>query len=298
MNEATRCGFIALVGRPNVGKSTLLNHLIGQKISITSRKPQTTRHSLLGIKTSGSVQAIYVDTPGIHRAERRALGRYLNREALGVLGGVDVVVCMLDRLTVTEDDDAVIRRALEGSCSIICVINKIDRLSDKELLLPFIAELAERYGFDDIVPVSALRGTNLDRLEQRLYEALPTGLHLFPEDQLTDRSERFLAAEIIREKLVRRLGHELPYQSTVVIDAFEDRPGLVCIQATIYVERSSQKGIVIGKRGTRLKSIGQDARRDIEMLLERKVMLELWVKVKSGWSDDDALLESLGYTQS
>ena len=291
-----RCGFVGLVGRPNVGKSTLLNHLIGQKISITSRKPQTTHHALLGIKTESDVQAIYVDTPGIHRADGKALGRYLNREALGVLGSVDVVACLLDRIGVREEDEIVIRHALQASQRVICVINKIDRLSEKKLLLPFIEELDQRYAFADIVPVSALYGTNLDRLQQCIFETLPLGVHLFPEDQVTDRSERFLAAEMIREKLIRRLGRELPYQSTVVIESYEEAQRLVRIHAIIYVERSSQKGIVIGKGGARLKAIGQDARRDIEKLVDTKVMLHLWVKVKSGWSQSEGMLKSLGYS--
>ena len=192
--------------------------------------------------------------------------------------------------------EMVIQHAFRGSQRVICVINKIDRLSDKNLLLPFIEELDERYAFADIVPVSALRGTNLDRLEQCLFETLPLGVHLFPEDQVTDRSERFLAAEIVREKLIRRLGHELPYQSTVVIEDFDATPTLVRIHAVIYVERSTQKGIVIGKGGSRLKAIGQDARRDIERLVDTKVMLHLWVKVKSGWSQDEGTLKSLGYS--
>lgn len=295
MSES-RCGFVGLVGRPNVGKSTLLNHLIGQKISITSRKPQTTHHALLGIKTEPDVQAIYVDTPGIHRADGKALGRYLNREALGVLGSVDVVACLLDRIGLREEDEIVIRHALQASQRVICVINKIDRLSEKKLLLPFIEELDERYAFADIVPVSALHGTNLDRLQQCIFETLPLGVHLFPEDQVTDRSERFLAAEIIREKLIRRLGRELPYQSTVVIESYEEAQRLVRIHAIIYVERSTQKGIVIGKGGARLKAIGQDARRDIEKLVDTKVMLHLWVKVKSGWSQSEGMLKSLGYS--
>ncbi len=295
MSES-RCGFVGLVGRPNVGKSTLLNHLIGQKISITSRKPQTTHHALLGIKTESDVQAIYVDTPGIHRADGKALGRYLNREALGVLGSVDVVACLLDRIGVREEDEIVIRHALQASQRVICVINKIDRLSEKKLLLPFIEELDQRYAFADIVPVSALHGTNLDGLQQCIFETLPLGVHLFPEDQVTDRSERFLAAEMIREKLIRRLGRELPYQSTVVIESYEEAQRLVRIHAIIYVERSSQKGIVIGKGGARLKAIGQDARRDIEKLVDTKVMLHLWVKVKSGWSQSEGMLKSLGYS--
>ncbi|MEE9255365.1 MAG: GTPase Era [Pseudomonadales bacterium] len=295
MSDGLRCGFVALVGRPNVGKSTLLNHLIGQKISITSRKPQTTRHALLGIKTEGEVQALYVDTPGMHRSASGALGRYMNREAIGALGGVDVVACLVDRLVVNEDDELVISRAFEASERVICVINKIDRLPDKKLLLPFIEMLDGRYQFTEIVPVSALKGTNLDRLEQCIFETLPPAVHQFPEDQITDRSQRFLVAEIIREKLTRRLGKELPYQSTVVIESYEEGPLLVDIDAVVYVERDTQKGIVIGKGGARLKGIGRDARRDIERVLGRKVMLNLWVKVNAGWSASEGTLGSLGY---
>lgn len=293
--DSSRCGFVALVGRPNVGKSTLLNHLIGQKISITSRKPQTTRHVLLGIKTMSSVQAIYVDTPGIHRAERDALGKYMNREAIGALAGVDVVACLVDRLALGAEDQQVIAHAFDACSQVICVINKIDRLGDKKLLLPFIEELSERYPFAAVVPISALKGTNLDRLEHCIFNALPQAVHLFPQHQITDRSERFLAGEIIREKLTRRLGKELPYQSAVVIEAYEETPQLVHIDAVVYVERDTQKGIVIGKGGARLKAIGQDARSDIESMLGRKVMLNLWVKVKSGWSASEEALGSLGY---
>lgn len=295
MSDGSRCGLVALVGRPNVGKSTLLNHLIGQKISITSRKPQTTRHVLLGIKTENQVQAVYVDTPGIQRSERGALGRYMNREAIGALAGVDVVACLVDRLVLNEADELVISHAFEASEQVICVINKIDRLTDKKRLLPFIDQISRRYQFADIVPISALKGTNLDRLEQRILETLPLAPHLFPEDQITDRSERFLVAEIIREKLTRRLGKELPYQCTVVIESYEEGAQMLDIDAVVYVERETQKGIVIGKGGARLKSIGQDARHDIESMVGRKVMLNLWVKVKAGWSSSARTLGSFGY---
>jgi GTP-binding protein Era len=295
MTAATRCGYVALVGRPNVGKSTLLNHLLGQKLSITSRKPQTTRHQVLGIKTSDDTQILFVDTPGMHGGEQRALNRYMNRAAGAALAGVDVVVMVVDRDEWHEDDDRVLQRAAAAGAPVILAINKVDRLEDKSLLLPLIESLAKRGDFAALVPVSALRAKNLEQLEMEVRSRLPEGPFLFEEDAFTDRSARFLAAEIVREKLMRQLGDELPYAATVEIEEFGEDGGVVHIAALILVEREGQKRIVIGSGGSRLRSIGSEARQDLERLLDQKVMLRLWVKVRSGWADDERALRSLGY---
>ena len=290
-----RCGYVALVGRPNVGKSTLLNHLLGQKISITSRKPQTTRHQILGIKTTASAQVIYVDTPGIHLHGKRAMNRYMNRAAISALEGVHVALFLIEALRWTEEDDLVLKHLVQSQVPVILVVNKVDKLDDKEALLPYLQQMAGKYDFRHIIPVSALKGTSLDVLESHIQEFLDVSPPYFPEDQVTDRSLRFMVAEIVREKLMRRLGQELPYDSTVEIERFKEDKGLVKIHAVIWVERKNQKAIIIGKGGERIKAIGEEARHDIEKLVEKKVFLELWVKVKEGWSDDERALQSLGY---
>ena len=295
MNDAYRCGLVALVGRPNVGKSTLLNHLLGQKISITSRKPQTTRHRITGILSRENGQLIFVDTPGIHDSGGNALNRYMNKTALASLSDVDVVVMVIEALCWTEQDEQIISALQNISVPVILALNKLDSVSEKQQLLPFIAELSERKVFAEIVPLSALRNDNLETLEAEIRVLLPDSSPMFPEDQITDRSVRFLVAEIIREKLTRQLGQELPYASTVMIEEFEETDKLVRISAAILVERSGQKAIVIGKGGERMKKIGQAARIDIERLLDARVHLNLWVKVRSGWSDDQRALNSLGY---
>lgn len=291
----TRCGYAAIVGRPNVGKSTLLNHLIQQKISITSRKPQTTRQNVTGVKTQGDVQIIFVDTPGMHRKQTKAINRYMNRVATSATLDVDVVLFVVDRTVWTTDDDNVVERLQQSKVPVILVVNKMDCQEDKTALIPHLAHLQERLNPAEIIPVSALRGHNLDRLEEQIVKRLPVGIHLFPEDQITDKSSRFLAAELIREKITRQLGAELPYQIAVEIDQFIDENTLITIAATILVERDGQKRILIGEGGTRLKSIGTAARLDMETLFDAKVMLKLWVKVKAGWSDDDRALRSLGF---
>ncbi len=295
MSDLERCGFVALVGRPNVGKSTLLNHLIGQKLSITSRKPQTTRHRVLGIKTEDAVQIIYVDTPGLHRDEPRAINRYMNRAADSALRDVDLVLFLVDGLKWTDEDEWVLDKLRGLGVPVILVINKIDKIPDKGALLPHIAALSARMDFADVFPLSALKGHNREALEEAIVRHLPEGPHLFPADQITDRSERFLAAEIVREKIMRQLGAEVPYAMTVEIEAFEQHGEVLHIGALVLVERSGQKRIVIGDKGERMRLIGQEARLDMERLFERKVMLNLWVKVRSGWSDDERALRSLGY---
>jgi GTP-binding protein Era len=296
---ASRCGYVAIVGRPNVGKSTLLNHLLGQKLSITSRKPQTTRHRLLGIHTRGAAQLLLVDTPGVNARAEGRLQRALNRTALGALADVDAVLLVVEAGGLVDADEFVLGRLAAVRAPVVCAINKVDRLADPSRLLPLMAELAARRPFADIVPVSARRGHALDRLADCLAAQLPHAPHAFPGDQVTDRDERFLVAEIVREKLVRRLGDEVPHRCSVVIEAFADPPeeaigAATRIAALIVVERQSQKAIVIGSDGERLKAIGSDARRDIEVLLGRRVFLSLWVRVQSGWTDDERALRGFG----
>ncbi len=286
---------MALVGRPNVGKSTLLNHLLGRKISITARKPQTTRQRVLGIKTRGDSQLVYVDTPGMHKTAARAINRHMNRTASRAIREVDVVVMLVDRTAWTAEDQLVLERIGAAANPAILAVNKVDLLADKTLLLPHLQALARRHDFKSILPVSALRRHNLDALERELIAELPGGAPLFPEDQLTDRSQRFLAAEIVREKITRQLGDELPYASAVEIEEFKPRGGVLHIAAVIFVERKGQKRILIGAAGSRLRAIGRAARGDMQALFDCKVMLRLWVKLKSGWRDDERALRSLGY---
>jgi len=293
--KSGRCGYVAIVGRPNVGKSTLLNHMLGQKVSITSRKPQTTRNNVQGIKTENGHQIVFVDTPGLHKTETRAINRYMNQAASSAIKDVDVVVFLVDRLVWTEEDDMVAQRLDHLQVPLILAINKVDKIEQKDTLLPHLQKLGERFPKAEIIPLSALRNTNLDRLESLIIERLPEGVHLFPEDQLTDRSSRFMAAEMVREKITRQLGDELPYQMAVEIEEFKDDGKTLHISALILVERDGQKRILIGDKGERIKNIGQQARVDMEKLFEQKVMLKLWVKIKSGWSDDRRALRSLGY---
>ncbi|QEY13764.1 GTPase Era [Cellvibrio sp. KY-YJ-3] len=296
-SSASRCGYVAIVGRPNVGKSTLLNHILGQKISITSRKPQTTRNAVVGIKTEGDVQIIFVDTPGMHLGQQKAINRYMNKAATSAIKDVDVVVFVVDRFIWTEEDEAVAEKLQHLPCPIILAVNKVDQIEDKESLLPHLQTLSEKLNVAEIVPMSALRNTNLDRLQALITERLPEGVHMYPDDQITDRSSRFMAAEIVREKITRQLGDELPYEMAVEIEEFKQEGNLLNISALILVERDGQKKILIGDKGARIKLIGTEARVDMEKLFEMKVMLKLWVKVKSGWSDDERALRSLGYNE-
>ena len=291
----THVGYAALLGRPNVGKSTLLNRLIGQKISITAPKPQTTRHVILGIQTLPAAQIVYVDTPGLHRQSGRAMNRYLNRAAASVLSYVDVVIFLIEALRWTEEDEDVLQRLADFSGQVVLAVNKSDRIADKTRLLPFLQDIASKRHFVEVVPLSALKGDNVAALEQVIARLLPMGPLLFPEDQITTASERFLVAELIREKLTRLLREELPYALTVEIERFAEEERLVRINAVIWVERQTQKGIVIGEGGATLREAGRQAREDMERLLGRKVFLETWVKVREGWSDDERALHSLGY---
>ncbi len=290
-----RCGYVAIVGRPNVGKSTLMNRILGQKFSITSRKPQTTRHQILGIKTEGQDQVIYVDTPGLHKDGGKAINRYMNRAASSALRDVDIVIFIVDRNRWTDEDQAVLEKLKYSKLPVILAVNKVDRMDDKKALLPQLQQLSSLMNFAEVVPLSAKLGHNVDQLEQQVISRLPEGIHFFPEDQITDRSSRFLAAELVREKIMRQLGDELPYQITVEIEEFSHENAVLHIGALILVERDGQKKILIGQKGERIKLIGQEARIDMERLFDSKVMLKLFVKVKSGWSDDERALRTLGY---
>ncbi|EED34278.1 GTP-binding protein Era [Luminiphilus syltensis NOR5-1B] len=294
-DKPSKCGYVAIVGRPNVGKSTLLNYLLGQKISITSRKPQTTRNQVLGIKTDGNTQIIFVDTPGIHSSEPRAINRFMNRTAAAAVNDVDLVLQVCDRNRWTEEDDLVLSAASKSAAPVALVINKVDLLDHPDQLLNFAETMTQKHNFTGVFPISALRNKQLDTLDDFIADKMPEGPHFFPDDQVTDRSERFLAAELIREKIVRQLGDELPYTTAVEIEDFSLQGKTLHIAALIYVERDGQKRILIGEGGSRLRSIGTDARKDMERAFDSKVMLKLWVKVKSGWSDDLRALRSLGY---
>ena len=296
VDTAYKCGYIAIIGRPNVGKSTLLNHILGIKLSITSRKPQTTRHQILGVKTSEQAQFIYVDTPGIHGGGKKAINRYMNKAASSVIHDVDVVLFVVRALHWTPEDQRVLELLESVKTPVILVVNKVDMVPEKDQLLPYLQMLGEKFSFHNVLPISALKGGNIAALEQCIQELLPLNQPVFDEDSYTDRSLRFLAAEIVREKLIRELGKELPYESTVEIEKFSEEGALTEIHALILVESKGQKAIVIGAKGERLKSIGTKARKDLELLTGRKVFLKLWVKVKEGWSDSESALRSLGYS--
>lgn len=297
MNEPElikRCGHIAIVGRPNVGKSTLLNRILGAKLSITSRKPQTTRHAILGIKTVGSTQFVYVDTPGLQNLQNKKMHRVMNRTVISTIQDVDVVLFVVDSLIWGEGDANVLKSLGDGTTPVVLIINKVDRIEEKTKLLPHLELLAKKRNFAAIIPLSAFDDKSVPIIENEIMPLLPQAPHLFAEDDLTDRSERFLVSEIVREKIIRQLGDEIPYEVAVEIESFQDMPHLVEIHALIMVEKEGQKRIVIGSGGSRIKQIGEQAREDIEALLQKKVLLKLWVKVKAGWSDDDRALKSLG----
>ncbi|NKB37008.1 MAG: GTPase Era [Gammaproteobacteria bacterium] len=290
-----RCGYAAIIGRPNVGKSTLINVLIGQKISITSRKPQTTQRRLLGIKSRERYQIIYVDTPGMQSRYQDAINHYMRKEISSALVDVDVLLLMVEALKWTDADDEILDAISHVEVPVIALINKIDKVKDRKKLLPYIKTLSERKNFTEILPVSASKKTGLDKAEQLLASLLPEGPAEFSEDQLTDRSERFIVAEFIREKLIKRLGKELPYRVTVTIEKFTRDLRGAEIDAIIWVESDSQKSIVIGKDGSVLKKIGEQARLEMQYLLNCPVFLRTWVKVKKNWSDDQLLMKQLGF---
>ncbi len=292
-----RMGYVAIVGQPNVGKSTLMNHLLGVKLSITCRKPQTTRHQIFGINTIGDVQIVYIDTPGIHSNAHKAMNHYMNRAAKAALYDVDLVVFMVSGLSWDQQDSKIADFLQEIDRPTICVINKVDKIKDKAKLLPYMEELNKKYKFKTIVPLCAKENDSVKAFQLQLVDEIPEGGHHFEPGQLTNRNDRFIATEIVREKLMRFLGEELPYATTVTIDAFAEEDDLIRIAAVIWVEKESQKVIVIGKGGEKLKQISTEARVDMQQYYEKKVYLRCWVKVKSGWSDNDQILNQLGYTE-
>ena len=294
MNDEFICGYVALIGKPNTGKSTLMNSLVGEKLSITAHRPQTTRHQILGIKTCDEYQCIFVDTPGIHDSRKKAIHRYMNRAATSMLEDVDLVCVLIDVTDFTQDDEKILQRVSKLS-NVLVVLNKIDQ-SGRQASLPVMEKVAAQGVDFESVPVSALSGDNLERLMELIISRLPQGLPQFPDDQLTDKSMRFITAEIIREKLFRVLKQELPYSITVSIDHYIEEEDITRISATIWVERKSQKAIVIGKNGSLLKKTGTLARSDIERLIGVRVYLQLWVKVRVDWADDEQSLASFGYS--
>ena len=294
-SQTKKTGMVSLIGKTNVGKSTLLNQLVEQKVSITSRKPQTTRQRLLGIKTDGSNQIIYVDTPGFHQGHKRALNKFMNKTALSSIEGVDIVLFVVDALNFSPTDEHLLNRVPPKDNQVMLVINKIDKVAKKEKLIPFVEEVIKLFPFSEVIPISALKRKNIDILEKEITKRLPVGAHLYPEDQIAGSSERFLASEIIREKCISRVGDEIPYRLSVVIDSFKEEDKLITIDGTIYIEKESQKGIVIGEQGKRLKAIGTAARKELEGMLDNKVMLRLWVKVKKDWTNDRSALNFMGY---
>lgn len=291
------CGLIAIIGKPNVGKSTLMNTILGKKISITSRKPQTTRHRILGIKTTDHAQFVFVDTPGLHKTHKHEINRIMNRVAKNTLSEVDVVLFLIEAMRWDNEDASVLQQLKSLSKPVILVINKIDALKNKSELLPFIENISKQFQFEKILPISAKTGLQVDALEETLFNLLPTQEALFPKEQFTDRTDRFIAAEFVREKLMRALGEELPYECAVTIDVFEEARKIIRIAALIWVAKDSQKSIVIGKNGAGLKKVGTQARIDLENYFEKKVLLKLWVKVKENWSDDQRTLRDFGYDE-
>jgi GTP-binding protein Era len=294
---AQRCGLVAIVGRPNVGKSTLLNALVGQKVSITSSKAQTTRHRITGIRTTGATQFVFVDTPGFQMRYAAALNRTLNKTVHSVLADVDVVLFVVEAGRFGLDDAKVLSLMPSGEYAkpVFLIANKLDAVHRRAELAPWLKGMQDRHAFAEFVPLTAKKDADVQRLLGIVEPYLPTQPWFYEEDALTDRSDRFLASEIIREKLFRLMGDELPYTSTVVIDKYEEEGGLRRIAASIVVERDAHKGMVIGSNGERLKRIGSEARQELEKLMDAKVFLEIWVKVRSGWAVDEALFRSYGY---
>jgi GTP-binding protein Era len=291
-----RSGYAVLLGRPNVGKSTLLNRLLGQKIAITSHKPQTTRHRILGIRSQDDGQIVFVDTPGIHDRGDKAMGHYLNRAAHTALLDVDVVVFVVQALAWTKEDERVLQAVKQAGKPTIAAVNKVDLAAPKEVLLPYLQTLSERHSFVDLVPVSARAGDNIDVLARAVLDRLAPGEPVFPDDQITDRSERFFAAELLREQLIRRYHEELPYAVTVEIERFEELDGRYDIGAVIWVERESQRAILLGRGGRAMKETATAARKAMNDFFQTRVHLDVWIKVKKSWSSDETSLQQLGYT--
>jgi GTP-binding protein Era len=290
-----KSGFVAVIGRPNVGKSTIINEFMGQKLTITSPKPQTTRHRIHAIETTKDYQIVFVDTPGIHISRKKAINSYMNRAASSSLKDVDVILWLVEAGLWTKEDDRVLEHVSSLDCPVILVINKIDKLKHPDMLLPYLQDMSVKYNADEVYPLSAFKKNDVSKLKSMILKYLPVQSMIFDPDFITDRSEKFIVAEFIREKLMRHLSDELPYDLTVEIEKYELDGELQRVSAKIFVDKTSQKNIVIGKNGEMLKRIGTEARKSIEGFLEKKVFLQLWVKVSAGWSDDKKSLSSLGY---
>lgn len=293
MND-TYCGYVAILGRPNVGKSTLLNRLVGEKVSIVTHKRQTTRHNIYGIKTEGDRQAIFIDTPGMHRGGQHKLNRYMNQSAQSIIEDVDVILFLVDARCWTEEDEMVLQKIKQAKCPVFLVVNKIDEFKNKDDLLPVLQNLTAKFNFTEIIPVSAVKQKNLVELDRVIMKYLPKNPHFFDEDEITNRKENFLIAEIIREKIFKEVHQEIPYASTVSIEKREREGNLLKIYATIYVEKPGQKVIIIGHHGDKIKSIGRSARLELERKYSCKVFLQLWVKIKEDWTNDEKMIQNSG----
>ena len=294
MNK-TYCGYISIIGKPNVGKSTILNHILGKKISITSRKSQTTRNNILGIKTENDRQMIFADTPGMHIKSPKAMNKVLNRSAESLIEDSDIILFVVQRLTLDDEDLSVLKKLKEANSKVICVVNKVDQISDKNKLLPMIGRLAEEYSFLDIIPISAINNEGIKELEHLIKKYLPENDHIYGEEDIQNsHKDTFMISELIREKIIRMLGDELPHDTFVQVELLEDEDEIIKIHAVIYVVRDSQKQIVIGKGGGTLKKIGQQARLELEDYFKKKVFLKTWVKVKKNWNTDSDYIQSLG----
>lgn len=294
MNK-TYCGYISIIGKPNVGKSTILNHILGKKISITSRKSQTTRNNILGIKTENDKQMIFADTPGMHIKSPKVMNKVLNRSAESLIEDSDIILFVVQRLTLDDEDLSVLKKLKEANSKVICVVNKVDQISDKNKLLPMIERLAEEYSFLDIIPISAINNEGIKELEHLIKKYLPENDHIYGEEDIQNsHKDTFMISELIREKIIRMLGDELPHDTFVQVELLEDEDEIIKIHAVIYVVRDSQKQIVIGKGGGTLKKIGQQARLELEDYFKKKVFLKTWVKVKKNWNTDSDYIQSLG----
>ena len=294
MNK-TYCGYISIIGKPNVGKSTILNHILGKKISITSRKSQTTRNNILGIKTENDKQMIFADTPGMHIKSPKVMNKVLNRSAESLIEDSDIILFVVQRLTLDDEDLSVLKKLKEANSKVICVVNKVDQISDKNKLLPMIGRLAEEYSFLDIIPISAINNEGIKELEQLIKKYLPENDHIYGEEDIQNsHKDTFMISELIREKIIRMLGDELPHDTFVQVELLENEDEIIKIHAVIYVVRDSQKQIVIGKGGGTLKKIGQQARLELEDYFKKKVFLKTWVKVKKNWNTDSDYIQSLG----
>ena len=290
-----KCGYVAVIGRPNVGKSTLINHIVGEKVSIVTSKPQTTRHQILAISTKPSGQILFIDTPGMHVGHKKALNKFMNKTAANAVLDVDLILFVVESLRWSADDEQALKALEHSKTDVILVINKADLIKQKEKLLPFANKVFQNYDFKEIFYISASKGKGVEDLEKKIYQYLPESDNFFSDDQLTDKSTRYLVSELIREQLMLRFHQELPYSLTVEVESFDDKGHIVHIHALIWVEREIQKNMLIGKGGDSMKHVGIQARKAIQDLIGNKVHLKLWVKVKSAWADDDRLLQQLGY---